>query len=301
MLNRKAALLFLALIFAVCTARAAETTKQQAPDKDHDKDQASSYLRIERDDKETPQTLQTAIVRHVPADNAKKGPTVDLVAAVHIADQGYYDQLNREFAGYDVVLYELVAPPGTKVPKKASSKGGGPLSFVQRAMKDMLELRFQLDAIDYNAENMLHADMSPEQFAESMQRKGESVLGIFLRMMGYAMARQGKADGKGSDIQLLAALFDKNRSLALKRAMAEQFQDMEGAMLVIEGPDGSTLISERNKVALEVLRKQIAEGKKKIAIFYGGGHMPDMQKRLLDDFKLVPSTTRWLDAWDMRQ
>ena len=297
MLNRKATLLFVALVFAICTARAAEPTKQQAPDKD----QASSYLRIERDDKETPQTLQTAIVRHVPADNAKKGPTVDLVAAVHIADQSYYDQLNREFAGYDVVLYELVAPPGAEVPKNASSKGGNPLSFVQRAMKDMLELQFQLDAIDYNAENMVHADMSPKQFAESMQRKGESVLGIFLRMMGYAMAQQGKADGKGSDVQLLAALFDKNRSLALKRAMAEQFQDMEGAMLVIEGPDGSTLISERNKVALEVLRKQIAEGKKKIAIFYGGGHMPDMQKRLLDDFKLVPSTTRWLDAWNMRR
>jgi hypothetical protein len=301
MLNRKATLLFLTLIFAVCMAGAAETTKQQAPDNNNENDKAPSYLRIERDDKETVQTLQTAIVRHVPADNAKKGPTVDLVAAVHIADQSYYDQLNREFADYDVVLYELVAPPGTKVPKKPSSKGSSPISFVQRTMKDMLELQFQLDAIDYNAGNMVHADMSPEQFAKSMKNKGESVLGIFLRMMGYAMAQQAKADGKGSDAQLLAALFDKNRSLALKRAMAEQFQDMEGAMLAIEGPDGSTLISERNKVALEVLRKQIAEGKKKIAIFYGGGHMADMQKRLLDDFKMVPSTTRWLDAWDMRK
>ena len=52
----------------------------------------------------------------------------------------------------------------------------------------------------------------------------------------------------------------------------------------MEGPKGSTLISGRNKVALDVLRKEIAAGKKKIAIFYGAGHMPDFQKRLRDDF-----------------
>jgi len=91
---------------------------------------------------------------------------------VHIADQSYYDQLNREFADYDVVLYELVAPPGAKIPKPGSAKGGSPLSFMQRTMKDMLDLEFQLDTIDYEAKNLVHADMSPEEFAESMKRKG---------------------------------------------------------------------------------------------------------------------------------
>ncbi len=49
---------------------------------------------------------------------------------------------------------------------------------------------------------------------------------------------------------------------------------------VLEGPKGSTLIGERNKRALDVLKKQIASGKKKIAVFYGAGHMVDMEKRL---------------------
>ena len=43
----------------------------------------------------------------------------------------------------------------------------------------------------------------------------------------------------------------------------------------------------------------MASGKQKIAIFYGGGHMKDMQQRLLDDFDLVPVNTRWLVAWNM--
>ena len=37
-----------------------------------------------------------------------------------------------------------------------------------------------------------------------------------------------------------------------------------------------------------MLRKELAAGKKKIAIFYGAGHMPDLQKRLHDDFAMKP-------------
>jgi len=256
------------------------------------------FLRLLRDDDQVPLALQAAVVRHVPRDRDETAPVVDLVSAVHVAEKGYYKQLNREFADYDVVLYEMVAPQGTRIPKG----GGGsrsPVSMLQRGIKNMLELEFQLDEIDYTAANMVHADMSPEQFADSMQRKGESMLGTFLRMMGYAMARQ-QASGSASDAQLLFALFDKNRALALKRILAEQFQDMEGSLLAIEGKDGSTLISERNKVALKVLRKEVEAGHKKIAIFYGAGHMSDFQKRLAADFDLDPSSTRWLDAWNLR-
>ena len=113
------------------------------------------------------------------------------------------------------------------------------------------------------------------------------------------MARQGYSD-EIDTARLLAALFDKNRSLALKRLMAEQFQDMEGSVMAIEGPKGSALISGRNKAALQVMRKQLAAGKKKIAIFYGAAHMPNFQRQLRDDFGLVPTSTRWLVAWDLK-
>ena len=46
--------------------------------------------------------------------------------------------------------------------------------------------------------------------------------------------------------------------------------------------------------------QQIAAGKRKIAIFYGAGHMSDIKKRLSDDLGLVPIRTRWLTAWDMK-
>jgi hypothetical protein len=86
----------------------------------------------------------------------------------------------------------------------------------------------------------------------------------------------------------------------LKRILAEQFESSEGSFAALEGPKGSTLIAGRNKVALEVLRKEIAAGKKKIAIFYGAAHMPDFEAKLRDEFDMSPVSTRWLAAWNLK-
>jgi hypothetical protein len=277
-----------------CWGLAAEPAAERPAD-----GKKTGYLRLVRDAHQTPIALEVATVRCVPRDCGRTAPTVDLIGAVHIADAAYYKQLNREFEKYDVVLYELVAPPGSRPPEGGSATPTNPLSAIQMGMKDLLDLEFQLNAIHYQRPNLVHADMSPEQFSKSMAKRGESVVGIFLRMMGYAMSRQSK-DGDAGDFDLLLALFNKDRALALKRIMAEQFQDMEGSVLAIGGPEGSTLIQERNKVALQVLRKQLAAGKKRIAIFYGAGHMSDFEQRLRDEFDLAPINTRWLVAWDMK-
>ena len=114
------------------------------------------------------------------------------------------------------------------------------------------------------------------------------------------MARQSQNPAGSGDMRLLFALFDKNRALAMKRVMAEQFEELEGSLSAINGPEGSTLITERNKVALDVLRKEIAAGKQKLAIFYGAGHMSDFEQRLRDDFGLTRVSARWFVAWNLK-
>ena len=50
----------------------------------------------------------------------------------------------------------------------------------------------------------------------------------------------------------------------MKRLMAEQFENMEGAMEALDGPHGSTLVTERNKVAKKKdqrLQKALAASK----------------------------------------
>jgi hypothetical protein len=48
-----------------------------------------------------------------------------------------------------------------------------------------------------------------------------------------------------------------------------------------------------------VLKAQLAGGKKHIGIFYGAGHLSDMDKRLREDFQLQPETITWLTAWNL--
>jgi hypothetical protein len=260
---------------------------------------AASFLRLTRDDQQLPVALETAIVRCRSRADPNES-AVDLVAALHIADKSYYEQLNREFACYDAVLYELIAGEEAKIPRRGESGGNHPISLFQNGMKDLLGLEFQLKAVDYTAKNMVHADMSPEEFAQSMQQRGESVMEMFTRMMGYAMAKQSQSSDAMYSGRLLLALFDKNRTLAMKRVMAEQFSENDGSLAALDGPTGSTLIGGRNEIVIEALRRQIAAGKRKIAIFYGAGHMPDMQKRLRDVLHLEPADTRWLVAWSLR-
>lgn len=162
----------------------------------------------------------------------------------------------------------------------------------------MLELEYQLEKIDYQKSHLVHADMTPEQFSQSMKDRNESFLQMFFRMMGQSLAQQG--GGQVSDVELLAALFAKDRAHQLKRVVAAQFENMGGMMLALDGPEGSTLITERNKVAFGVLRKQVDAGRKKIAVFYGAGHLPDMEKRLVSDFGLKEQSVTWIEAWNLR-
>lgn len=307
--------LFSSAAAAAPPATPAEVAEQPAPaateaaTDDQPAPAGQKFLRITRDDEDEPVSLDTAIVHYVSTDPQHKELSVDLIGVIHIGEKDYYDQLNKELAKYDVVLYELVAPEGTKV-TKGESRGAHPISALQGGMKSMLELELQLDHIDYQPENFVHADMTPEGFSKSMEDRGENMLTMFFRMLGQSIAQQSRMQARqqaspagrrnANDADMLLALFDRNRSHKLKQLMAAQFEDLEGAMGMFNGPDGSTIITERNKVALEGLKKQIDGGKRKLAVFYGAGHMPDMEQRLLADFSLERDSERWLPAWQLQ-
>ena len=57
--------------------------------------------------------------------------------------------------------------------------------------------------------------------------------------------------------------------------------------------------AERNKAAMNVLSDTIAQGKKKISLFYGAAHMPDFAKRL-EAMGFKPVATEWRMAWDLK-
>jgi hypothetical protein len=256
------------------------------------------FIRILRDSSKVPMSLETAIVSYTNSGKANGGTTVDLVGAVHVGEKSYYRDLNRAFREYDAVLYELVAAENT-VPSQGQ-RSGHPVSMLQVSMKSLLGLEFQLDSIDYKQKNFVHADLSPEEFTKSMEKRGESFTKLMFRLMGQGLAQQSADPARSNDLAVLGAFFSKDRSQDLKRVLAQQFEELEKANAVLDGPEGSTIITERNRRAAKVLEQQLQAGKQRVAIFYGAAHLPDFDKRLRSEFNLKPVRERWLEAWNLR-
>jgi hypothetical protein len=266
-----------------------------------------AWVRLVTDDVAT-LAMETAIVRFVPTKDyvAGKDPAdyetfVDLVGAVHIGDKSYYDQLNRRFQAYDRVLYELVAPKGTVVPRGRGTSNRHALGALQNAMKDMLEVEHQLEQVDYTQPNFVHADLSPDEFWKSMEDRDESFLEMYFRVLGASLAQQASGGGGApNDFEVMAALLATDRARRLKIILAKQFQGMESLMLAFSGTEGSTLITARNERALDVLEEQLDDGQEKLAIFYGAGHLSEMKDQLEERFDMRPVSQEWVEAWDLR-
>jgi hypothetical protein len=301
----------LVMLVMALPAQAAEprAARAAAPADGRQAEQEHDFLRITRDSARKPLALETAIATYVETPQAAAAAgraeplTVDLIGAVHLGSRQYYDTLDRLFADYDAVLYELVAPDNARVPKPGR-KPSGAIGNAQHGLTKMLGLEFQLDEIDYTAKNFVHADLSPKEFDAAMAKRGESWWSMFSRVMRESTARADRAGKQpGGDVgfsDIFGILFGNNRELRLRRLMAEQFTDMEVLTAAFGGEEGSSLITDRNAAALDVLTEQIAKGRTKIAIFYGAAHMDDFDQKLRRDFQLQPRETVWLEAWDLR-
>ena len=99
---------------------------------------------------------------------------------------------------------------------------------------------------------------------------------------------------------LIAALFSPDRERLLKTQVAPMMLEMESVTASFEGDDGSVLIRERNRRAVDVLEERIALGERRIAIFFGAAHMDDMAVQIESRLGLRRDSTVWVDAWDLR-
>ena len=287
--------------------QAAETqVQEQAKSKTKAKKKKPSehFMRIRKNARGKLLALETSITRYELTNAAGEPVTVDLIGAVHVGEKEYYEDLNERFEKYDSMLYELVAPEGTVIPKGGRQTEGiplNPLAAMQMGMKETLGLEFQLDLIDYNKDNFKHADMSPEEFSESMVENDESLMKYGLKAIGQSMAMQAAGGQSADSMGMLMAAFSSNKEMHMRRMFAKQIKQMEAGMVIFQGKDGSTIVTHRNAKCMEVLKEEIAAGKTNLAIFYGAAHLPDMERRMLSDFKAKRAGQVWLEAWRLTE
>lgn len=239
--------------------------------------------------------LDTAIARYHRGKQA-----VDLVGAVHIGDLAYYVALNRRFARYDKVLFELVAPEEFDV--RAIGQADGGVSAVQRWIKDWLQLDFQLDRVNYRARNFVHADLDSARLTGQLAAHAGDILASLLKWSIGDAARLHHADGtlRLGTFELIAALTSADPPRALKRVLGRELAEIDLSAADLGGMGfGSILIGKRNAKAIEVLQRVLGARARKVAIFYGAAHLPDLHRRLIK-LGFAPGPVEWEVAWDLR-
>ena len=232
-------------------------------------------------------------------------PPVSLVGVVHVADAPYFERVQQALDGYSVVLYEAVRPTDLDVVAwQAKAKEGlRALSGLQRQLASWFGFVFQLDALDYGRPNLVHADMTEEEFREAGG-------GAFLEQFA-SPAEEGAGDdslpdavqGTLSTVRAFGDLaFGKPnplRSLA-RKMFAETMgtTDIGDALDMMPGL-GELILDKRNDVAMAKFVEVLPDLTGPTAIFYGAAHMPDLEKRLLD-LGYRRKGGRWLRAWALR-
>ena len=179
-------------------------------------------------------------------------------------------------------------------------RGGKDDDNLQAQLADALGLAYQLDGIDYARERWQVSDMALDQVRRAVEARG----GDF-SMLDPDFASQGISRILVKGVLGLLGLADKisgGRVRVMVRAVLVAALAQEavarGDMGSVPGLDQGlmdALIKDRNAVVIRDLKAVLAEPDPpaEIAIFYGAGHMADLEQRLGSEVGYAPTDTAW--------
>lgn len=274
------------------------------------------YMRITRPDSNIV-TLEIALRKFTPPRG--KGPAVWLSGVSHVGESNYFATLQRHLEGHSLVLFEGVGARDKRMRFDPNEEVS-----IQHTMASALGLVFQLAAIDYDRPQFRNSDLTIPQLQRLLagQAAGEPGSGTG--------AGTGNGTGGNREFQELLGVMDGSSVLGTllhaglkligsspklravtKIIMIETLGQLTGDMSAIRGmpPEIQRLmeviIRERNKVVVADLQKALATRPvpSSISVFYGAGHMADLEKRLRNELGYRPSEEKWLRAMtvDLRE
>ena len=277
--------------------------------------------------------LQVAVRKLVPTGGV--GPVIWLTGASHIGETNYYAQLQKHLDAQALVLFEGVhagrkgtatntvalektagnSPPVAKkeaaAPEPAAKPAGS--ASLQKDLAESLGLVFQLEAINYTGGNFRNSDLSVAELRELMDKDdepaapdspkekrkneafeqllkamdGNSMFGTLLKA-GFRLIGGNPKLQAMTKLALIEALGGIRGDISRMKSLPE---DMQRLMEV--------LIQTRNDAVLRDLRVELkrAAPPASISIFYGAGHMDDLERRVRREFGYRAESDLWLPAF----
>jgi hypothetical protein len=279
------------------------------------------FVRIENTDSNLIQ-LQIAAREFVPARG--RGPTIWLTGVSHIGDSNYYTSLQQHLDAQTLVLFEgisassergadMTVPKASRAKSNASSTANSAsddVGGIQSSLAASLGLVFQLTAIDYQRSNFRNCDLSIPELRQLLAQgeatsgasgAGESFEGVLQLMQGGSFFDSVLQVG----LRFLGAS-PKLRALG-RLALIDVIGEIQGDFSHLHGmpPEMQqlleVLLERRNQKVVSELKTDLSLlGKHDtIAVFYGTGHMPDLEKRLGQQLHYRSVAEHWFTAFSV--
>lgn len=298
-----------------------------APERTQTRDVAAAslapepYVRIDNTDSNRVQ-LQIAVRKFVPP--RRRGPVLWLAGVSHLGESNYYAALQKHLDAQTLVLFEGVGGQSDEGPTQTTGEVTSPdlaaqtepsddrnrASSLQFSLAAALGLEFQLEAIDYRRPNFRHCDLSVGQIRDLIAEQprvagepgaGQSFEGLLKMMEGGSWL--------DSLLQIGLRFISANPKLQglAKLALIDTIAEIQGDPSKLQGLPPETkqlldvLLQKRNQNIVASLRNELKELKREdaVAVFYGTAHMPDLERRIREEFRYVPAGELWLTAFSV--
>ena len=266
--------------------------------------------------------LQIAAREFLPAHRGQ--PAVWLTGVSHIGESNYYAKLQAHLDAQTLVLFEGVGAAESQQRAQNDNQSGPPAApatnrpvhtaessaSLQYTMAESLGLVFQLDAIDYQRTNFQNCDLSITQLREliAQQETATGSAGVSESFEGL-LGLMGGGSWMDSLLQTALRLLGTNPKFqALGRlALIDLLGQIQGDPTRLQGlpPELKqlldVLLQKRNQNVIATLKQERAEvgGHGSISVFYGTGHMPDLEERLRRELRYRPAREIWFTAFSV--
>jgi hypothetical protein len=285
----------------------------------------SPYLRV-TDGAKGGIALQVSSRSFIPVEG--KGPRVLLVAVTHIGESNYFRLLQKSMEEYDLVLFEGIMPERKggwsgkafeTIRSSAAGEAEGEQGNIQTELAKALKLAFQLNAISYDQPNYRNSDLSieamqrilmgpppkpgarPAKTPEPEEAPDRSLDQLMQMMQGEGFF--GKLLVMG--VQIIGA--NPRLQAVTKLTLIETLGRLKGDLAKTQSlpPQLARLfkviIHSRNQKVVFDLENSLKQPDPpgSIAVFYGAGHMDDLERRVREQLNYKPDGDVWHPAFNV--
>lgn len=247
-------------------------------------------------------------------------PTIWLTGVSHIGDTNYYAALQKHLDAQSLVLYEGVGAAEAESAAQtnsdaaldhasSSSADQEDRGSLQSAMAASLGLVFQLNAIDYDRQNFRNSDLSISQLRALLKKATAQTENGGVASESFEDLLQMMQGNSWFDALLQLALrllgaSPKFQGLG-RLALIDLIGEIQGDPSRLQGlpPDMKqvleVLLQRRNEKVISDLKTQLPRlsSHSSVAVFFGTGHMPDLETKLRHELRYRPRQQVWFTAF----